>query len=324
MKILVAGGAGYLGSVLVPFLIKEGHQVEVIDLLWFGNYLPSDVKVIKKDVFDCQKEDLNGYEQVIFLSGVSNDPMAEFDPAQNFIANAASPAYLAFIAKQAGVKRFVFGSSCSVYGFAPNELYDEESPTTCQYPYGISKLQAEKGVLQQKDDNFSVILLRKGTISGFSPRMRFDLAVNTMFKDAITKGEITLHDPSVWRPILDIRDAAVAYLKAIQADCRLSGIFNIASENYLVGDMGDLVRQGLEQLAGKPIKIVSQLISGPGLRSYRVSLKRASDYLGFSPQFSVRDIVRDLFEHRDKFGDYQDDRFYNIKVFKQLSQSGNF
>ena len=133
------------------------------------------MKVTQKDLFDCQKEDFVGYDQMIFLAGLSNDPMAEFNPSLNFRSNGALPSYLAYVAKLVGVKRYIYGSSCSVYGYTVNELYNEESPVTCNYPYGISKLQGERGVLQLQDENFSVIALRQGTVSGYSPRMRFDL-----------------------------------------------------------------------------------------------------------------------------------------------------
>ena len=127
MKILIAGGAGYIGSFLVPVLLERGYDIDVIDLMWFGNNLPDKVNLIQKDLFDCKAEDLKKYDQIIFLAGLSNDPMAEFDPSMNFVYNAALPSYLAYIAKMAGVKRFVYASSCSVYGYTVNELYNEEN-----------------------------------------------------------------------------------------------------------------------------------------------------------------------------------------------------
>ncbi|MGC2821354.1 MAG: NAD(P)-dependent oxidoreductase, partial [Candidatus Sulfotelmatobacter sp.] len=116
MKILIAGGAGYLGSVLVPKLLERGYEVDVVDLFWFGNHLPPEAGIIRKDIFDITVEDLQCYQQVVFLAGLSNDPMAEFSPSQNFIFNAAAPAYLAYVAKKANVKRYVYACSCSVYG----------------------------------------------------------------------------------------------------------------------------------------------------------------------------------------------------------------
>ncbi|MHC4749390.1 MAG: NAD-dependent epimerase/dehydratase family protein [Planctomycetota bacterium] len=316
MKILVAGGAGYIGSRLVPVLIEHGYEIEVVDLLWFGNHLPENINVTRGDLFKCKKEDLEKYEQVIFLAGLSNDPMAEFDPSMNFIFNAALPSYMAFIAKKAGVKRFIYASSCSVYGYTVNELYDEEGPATCSYPYGISKLQGEKGVLQLQDDDFSVIALRQGTVCGFSPRMRMDLIVNTMFKSAMTERKITVNNPSIWRPILDIRDVITAYLRAIQADYSLSGVFNVASGNYTVGQVGDMVKYELEELMGSTIDITLKNIED--FRNYKVKIDKAKTYLGFQPKYTIESIIEDLYEHKTCFEDYQNDQFYNIRVFENL------
>jgi len=317
MRILAAGGAGYIGSRLIPVLLEHGYEVDVVDLLWFGNHLPENVSVVKKDLFKCQPEDLKGYDQIIFLAGLSNDPMAEFDPSMNFVFNAALPSYMAFVAKKAGVKRFIYASSCSVYGYTVNELYDEDSPVTCGYPYGISKLQGERGVLQLQDENFSVIALRQGTVCGYSPRMRLDLIVNTMFKFALTERKITVNNPSIWRPILDIRDAATAYLRAIQADYSLNGVYNIASGNYTVGQVGDMVKYQIEKLVGEKVDIVLKHIED--FRNYKVTIDKARTYLGYQPQHAIENIIDDLFENQAYFEDYDDERFYNIQVFKKVT-----
>ena len=316
MKILVAGGAGYVGSVLVPNLIEHGYEVDVIDLLWFGNNLPNDVDVIEKDLFKCKKEEFRGYDQVIFLAGLSNDPMAEFSPSKNFIYNAALPSYLAYISKEADVKRFIYASSCSVYGYTVDELYDENSPTISSYPYGISKLQGERGVLQLKDENFSVIALRKGTICGYSPRMRFDLIVNTMFKFAMLENKINITNPSIWRPILDIRDATNSYIRAIQANHSISGIFNISSDNFTVGQVGDIVKLEVEKKLKKKIKLDIHNIQD--FRNYKVTINKAKTLLGFMPQYTITDIIENLYEHKEEYEDFQNEKYYNIKVFKKL------
>jgi len=318
MKILVAGGAGYIGSALVPVLLEHGYETDVVDLLWFENHLPDNINVVQKDLFKCKQEDLQEYDQVLFLAGLSNDPMAEFDPSLNFVFNAALPSYLAFIAKKAGVRRFIYASSCSVYGYTVNKLYNEDGPATCNYPYGISKLQGERGVLQLQDRDFSVIALRQGTVCGFSPRMRLDLIVNTMFKSAMTEQRIIVNNPSIWRPVLDIRDAATAYLRAIQADYSLSGVYNIASGNYTVGQVGDTVKYELEKLIGKKIDIVIKNIED--YRNYKVTIEKAKTYLGFQPQYAIKNIIEDLYEHRAYFEDYDNDQFYNINVFKKLKR----
>src|SRR5690348_10432322 len=247
MKLLVAGGAGYLGSVLIPRLLERGYKVDVVDLFWFGNHLPPEVGIINKDIFNLTVKDLESYDQVIFIAGLSNDPMAEYSPSKNFIFNAAAPAFLGYIAKMAKVKRYIYACSCSVYGYTENELFDETRPVSSSYPYGISKLQGEQAVIQLIDNNFSVISLRKGTISGYSRRMRLDLIVNTMFKTAMRDRTITVNNPSIWRPILSIEDAATAYIRAIEASQNISGIFNVASGNYTVGEVADLVKSAVEQ-----------------------------------------------------------------------------
>jgi len=317
MRLLVAGGAGYIGSHLIPALLEHGYDTDVVDLLWFGNHLPEGVSVVQKDLFKCQKEDLEQYDQVLFLAGLSNDPMAEFDPSMNFVFNGALPSYLAFVAKKAKVKRFIYASSCSVYGYTVNELYNEQSPVTCGYPYGISKLQGERGVLQLQDENFSVIALRQGTVYGYSPRMRLDLIVNTMFKFVMTDKKIMVNNPSIWRPILDIRDAATAYLRAIQADYSLSGVYNVASGNYTVGQVGDMVKTEMEKLLKSRIDITLKNIDD--FRNYKVTIDKAKTYLGFEPQYKIKDIVEDLHQHKACFEDYCNDRFYNIKVFEKLN-----
>jgi nucleoside-diphosphate-sugar epimerase len=315
-KILIGGGAGYIGSLLVPSLLERGYEVEVIDLLWFGNHLPKDVKVVQQDLFNVKKEQMEGFDVFIFLAGLSNDPMAEYSPSKNFIYNAALPAYLAYLAKEAGIKRYIYASSCSVYGYTENNLYDENSPVTCGYPYGISKLQGERGTFQIQDNNFSVIALRQGTISGYSPRMRFDLIINTMFKTAMTTSKITINNPAIWRPICDIRDVVSAYLRAVQAESGLSGVFNIAGGNFTVGEVGDLVKMEVEKLTGK--KIVLEIKNIHDYRNYKVSIRHAENVLGFKPIFTVRDTVNDLFKHKDLYGDYEKDEFYNIRTFKKI------
>ncbi len=317
MRILVAGGAGYVGSSLIPVLLEHGYDVDVVDMMWFGNYLPESVKIAKRDLFACTEKDLEIYEQIIFLAGLSNDPMAEYDPSKNFVYNAALPSYLAFIAKNAGVKRFIYASSCSVYGYAVGKLYDEDSPVTCNYPYGISKLQGEKGVMQQHDERFSVIALRKGTISGYSPRMRLDLIVNTMFKFAMSEKKLTVNNASIWRPILDIRDAATAYLRAIQADYAISGVYNVASDNYTVGQVGDMVKYELEKLTGEKIGIAIKQVQD--FRNYKVTCERARTHLGFQPQHTISDTIAHLYDHRERFDGYEKDDYYNIRMFKKVS-----
>jgi nucleoside-diphosphate-sugar epimerase len=316
MKIFIAGGAGYVGSALVPKLQERGYTVDVLDLLWFGNHLPAETKIIEKDIFDLQEADLKEYDQVIFLAGLSNDPMAEFSPAKNFIFNASAPSYLAYIAKRAGIKKFIYAGSCSVYGYTVNELYDETAPAVSNYPYGISKLQGEQAVLQMADKDFSVICFRKGTVSGYSPRMRLDLIVNTMFKTALQKGEIIVNNPSIWRPILSIEDAVSGYIRAVESAEGISGIFNLSSGNYTVGEVGDFVKEAIEKKLGKRVKLNIKNIKD--FRNYKVSNDKAINILSFKPKHDVPAILDNLIENMDKFSDFDNPDFYNIQVFKKL------
>jgi nucleoside-diphosphate-sugar epimerase len=317
-KILLAGGAGYIGTELCKRLLNLDYKITVIDDLWFGNNLDPRVELIQKDLFQVNYTELIGYDTVIFLGGVSNDPMAEFSPSENFIQNAACPAYLAYESKRAGVKRFVYASSCSVYGYTVDELYDEKSPTTCSYPYGISKLQGENGVMHFADDKFSVIALRQGTVCGYSDRMRFDLVVNTMFKNAMTTGEITVNNPSIWRPIYHIQDSCTAFIRSIQAPYNISGVFNVASDNYTLGQIGDVVGAEMSKNLGKEIKV--HINDVQDFRNYKVSIQHARLTLGFNPTLGVKDIVNDLFLNINKYSDFENEKYYNIKIFKSLGK----
>lgn len=316
MKVLIAGGAGYVGSVLVPKLLDRDYDVDVVDLCWFGNQLPPQARLIRKDVLDLTESELEGYDAVLFLAGLSNDPMADYSPARNFVFNAASPAFLAYLCKRAGVKRYIFASSCSVYGYTENELYDETSAAVSSYPYGISKLQGEFGVMQLQDADFSAIALRKGTVCGYSPRMRLDLVVNTMFKTAITDRVINVTNPAIWRPILAIQDAAAAYIRAIECAPTISGVFNVASGNFTLGELADYVREALGDFLGLDARL--NIGHSHDVRNYKVSFERAVNVLGFKPTYTVKAIVRELIDNHASFRDFDNPLYYNIDTFKRL------
>lgn len=316
MKLLIAGGAGYVGSVLIPRLLERGYKVDVVDLFWFGNHLPRSVGTLNKDIFHLTTEDLEPYDQVLFLAGLSNDPMAEYSPSKNFIFNAAAPAYFGYIAKKAGVKRYIYACSCSVYGYTENDLYDESRPVSSSYPYGVSKLQGEQAVMQMCDEEFSVISLRKGTISGYSPRMRLDLVINSMFRNALRDGEITVNNPTIWRPILSIEDAATAYIRAIEANPKISGIFNVASGNYTVGEIGDMVKAAVEEKLGGSVKLVIKHIQD--FRNYKVCVEKAANVLSFHPTGDVKSIVHNLVGNLDRFRDWENPAYSNILTFKKI------
>jgi len=316
-KILIIGGAGYVGSSLSIELDKRGHDVSIVDLLWFGNNLPNHLKnkIQKIDALELTHNDLKPFDTIIFVAGLSNDPMADYSPAKNFISNSATPAYIAYMAKKAGVKRMIYASSCSVYGYTVDECFDETGPTKSVYPYGISKLQGESAVLQLADENFSVISLRKGTISGVSLRMRFDLVVNTMFKTAMTTGTIFMNDPSVWRPILSLKDCISAYVNSVESDLSVSGIFNISSGNYRVEEIANIVKSIIEKQKNISLKIINNNVKD--VRNYKVNCEKANAILQFKSSYDIRSIVEELISYKN-FGDIEDSKYYNIKTFSEI------
>ena len=317
MKIFVAGGAGYIGSQLVPYLHAEGHDVTVVDVLWFGNHLPKHIPVIQKDIFDLKEDDLWGYDAVIFLAGLSNDPMADYSPALNFIANTAAPTYLAYIAKKAGVSRYVYAGSCSVYGYTKeDELTTEESEVRSVYPYGISKLQGERGVMLLQDSTFSVVCLRQGTVCGYSPRMRLDLILNAMYAHALSTGTITVNNPTIWRPIFDIRDAVKVYARVLSSPLEVSGVFNVHSVNATVGESAEAVQRFFKKTYGKDIRIDVKHI--PDVRNYRVSNEKAKKVLGVTFKGTLDSILEDLHKNIDDSIDINDTTYYNIKTFTAM------
>jgi nucleoside-diphosphate-sugar epimerase len=317
MNILIAGGAGYIGTRLSNSLIKKGHEVTVVDLLWFGNNLDKKVKLVKKNLIDLDQKDLLGYDAVVFMAGLSNDPMANFSPKVNFIENAAAPSYLAYVAKKAGIPRFVYASSCSVYGFTDGEIMTEESSVAPEYPYGISKLQTEYSVMKMKDKYFRPISLRKGTVGGWSPRMRFDLVVNTMTKCALVDKKITVHNPNLWRPLVDVRDVVSAYECSIFSDLKISGIFNVCNENYKIGALSKDIT---EELRRNNLEVEIDVQNRPDVRNYLASNEKAKKILNFYPKYSPRDSIKEILSNIDlnKFN-FEDKKYYNIRTFKDLN-----
>lgn len=315
-KVLLIGGAGYVGSKLAPFLVENGFSVEVYDTFWFGNNLPSYINFNKLDASELILDELARFDSVIFLAGMSNDPMADFSPRLNFISNLSTPTYVALMARRAGVKRFIFASSCSVYGFSPQAELVETDEAISDSPYGLSKLACEVALMNLVTADFSVIALRKGTISGYSPRLRFDLLINTMFKTAKTTGRIVVNNQDTWRPLLGISDAVQAYLVALKADHKISGIFNIASDNFTVGSLAKITRKFFQRSMSMDVEIdVKQQLD---VRSYRVNVNKSKVQLGFIPVDTPYSILEELRVETKKINNFELDQFYNIKVFEKL------
>ena len=328
-KILIVGGAGYIGTRLSNYLLNEcyhngseKYQVTVLDNFWFGDFLDEKVIKIKKNLWDITLDDLNGIDVVLFLAGLSNDPMAMFRPDLNFIENSSAPVYLGFLAKQAGVKRFICASSCSVYGYTKNKTLNENSLVKPSYAYGISKLQCEQGVITLEDENFRPILFRKGTVGGWSPKMRYDLVVNTMLKSAITTGKIIVNNSKLWRPLIDIRDVIQGYEKAINADLDITGIFNLSGVNLTIGDLG---KQIYDTLTNKGFEIELIINDNPDVRNYKVSTFKIEDELGFKAKYNPIDSLNEILSNIDVSNyDFTKDIYYNINIFKQVLANENF
>jgi nucleoside-diphosphate-sugar epimerase len=316
MKLMVLGGAGYVGTEVSARLVGHGHSVTVVDPLWFGQYFDYDVTVREQSSFDLDVADFAGCDVVIHLAAMSNDPMAEYDPARNFVLNQSSVTHAAFLARRAGVRRFVYASTCSVYGNVGGALCDETSPVDYGSAYSASKLFGEQALLALGTDDFSVISLRKGTISGYARRMRLDLLLNTMVVHALSTGTVTVHDPEAWRPLLGIGDAVSAYEKAVAAPPGVQGVFNIASVNVSVLQAAEAVAEVMAETLGAQIGLeVQNLVDR---RSYRADWTKASAELGFAPRDTMRSIILDILEHRSAYQDVAAPHFYNIRALKTM------
>ena len=331
-SVLVVGGAGYLGCVLIEELLNRGYDVTVFDRLFFGDFGMRDfrdrIRLLTGDIRATSPTIFDHVSAVINLGGLSNDPTAEYNPEANHQMNTVATRTLAEMAKKAGVKRYLFASSCSIYdvGVVDEErdvLLNEESAVQPRAAYAVSKLAGERELLALHDADFSPVMLRMGTLFGFSPRMRYDLVVNTFVKDVFLKGAITLHyGGQMWRPLVDVRDAARAYVIALEApDAVISGqIFNVVAGNYRISELALHVREGLRQ-KGVNVEINSQF-QYSGIRNYRVSGKKISQVLNYKPVISVEESVKDMVEKiRDHgYTDFDNDRYYNLRWMKLLEQ----
>jgi nucleoside-diphosphate-sugar epimerase len=320
-KLLLVGGAGYIGTRFSIYLADKGYNVTVVDNFWFGDFISDKVTKIKKNLWDLKVEDLIGFDAVLFLAGLSNDPMAMFRPDLNFIENSSAPVYLGFLAKQAGVKRFIGASSCSVYGYTKNKTLNENSLVKPSYAYGISKLQCEQGITTLEDNNFRPILFRKGTVGGWSQKMRYDLVINTMLKNALTIGKITVHNPKLWRPLIDIRDVIQGYEIAIEADLDITGIFNLSGGNYTIGELGKIIHA---ELVDRGHKVELEILQNPDVRNYKVSTDKIEDELGFKARYSPLDSLKEILSNIDVNNyDFSKDIYYNINIFKNILLNEN-
>lgn len=326
-RVLVAGGAGYIGCVLSERLLARGYQVRILDRLWWGEEplagFRDRVELVQADVRDVPPETFDGVDAVINLSGLSNDPTAEYDPDANWQMNAVATESLGKACVERGIQRFVFASSCSLYDGLPPGMHDETAAIEPRGAYATSKRYGEEALQALVADGLDAGIVRNGTVYGWSPRMRFDLVVNTFVKDALLREKLELHGGGwMWRPLVDVRDCADAMIAVLEAPAeKIRGeIFNVLHSNYQIRELAFLVA-GSVQLTGRNVELIE--VPAPALtRDYECSNAKLSMTLGFSPTRSVVQAVSDLLARTEGSNRtlLADPRSYNIRWIELMQE----
>lgn len=301
MKVLVTGTEGYIGAVVPQSLMERGHEVIGVDTGFhrsgwlYGNSAPVAPKTLAKDIRLLDQEDLEDVDAIVHMAELSNDPVGQLNPQITYDINHLGSLHLARLAKKQGIERFVYTSSCSVYGIAEDDMVDELSPTNPQTTYAVCKTLVERDVSLLADDSFSPTFLRNATAYGASPRIRFDIVINNLSGLAWTTSEIRMEsDGTPWRPFVHIRDIATAIACTLDAprEAVHDEIFNVGNSraNYQVRDIAEIVRA---EFPGCSVTLAEG--GGPDTRSYRVSFDKINDLLpGFSCAWDAELGVRDL------------------------------
>jgi nucleoside-diphosphate-sugar epimerase len=322
--VLVTGGAGYVGAILVPKLLAEGHKVTVLDLYMYGDVLkdsrpnPNLIEV-KGDLRDSETVEraLKGCTAVIHLACISNDPSFELNPELGKSINLDAFRPLVRAAKKAGVKRFIYASSSSVYGIKEGVEVTEDLPLEPLTDYSRFKADCEKILDEEREPGFVTLTVRPATVCGYSPRQRLDVIVNILTSHAVNTGKIKVMGGAQKRPNIHIEDMSRFYVLALQwEDAQVDGkVYNVGEKNHTVADLAEIVRHTV----GDNVKVETLPTNDP--RSYHVSSERIKAELGFAPQFTIEDAAKDL---RDAFKSgklpnaMDDIRYYNIKTMQAI------
>lgn len=331
MKVLVTGDTGYIGTIMVPILLESGFDVVGMDSDLFAEceFEPSKARAphIHKDIRDVTARDLEGFDVVFHLAALSNDPLGNLNPALTYEINHLGSLHLAKMAKQAGVARFVFSSSCSTYGAAGADPVTEQATFNPVTPYGESKVLVERDVAPLADAHFSPVFLRNATAYGHSPRMRFDLVLNNLVAHAVASRKILIKsDGTPWRPIVHIEDIVNGFMAAARAPReRVHGqAFNIgrASENYKISQIADIVK---DVVPGCEIDYAPG--GEPDKRSYQVNFSKVEIQLPeFQPKWTARKGAEQLYEAYTRVGvtvaDFEGPRFRRIDTLKTHMAAG--
>ena len=331
MQVLVTGHKGYIGTRLVPVLVAAGHDVigmdsDLFQRCTFVGEVPT-IPSLDKDIRDVTPGDLDGLDAVVHLAGLSNDPLGNLNPELTFEINHKASVRLARLAKEAGVPRFVFSSSCSNYGAAGDALLDETAAVNPVTPYGVSKVRVEQDVSKLADSSFTPTFLRNATAYGVSPRLRFDLVLNNLVAWAFTTGRVYLKsDGTPWRPVVHIEDISRAFLAVLEAPRERvhNQAFNIGrnDENYRIREIAEVVVRTVPDCR---VEIAEG--AGPDTRCYRVDCSKAARLLpDFKPRWTIREGARELYETYRRIGltldQFEGARFNRIAHLKQLLASG--
>lgn len=327
-RVMVVGGGGYVGAVLVPQLLEAGYQVGVYDLFIFGReVLPShpNLTVTQGDVRDLDrfKEAIFGYESVIHLACISNDPSFELNPdlSRSINFDAFEPTVLA--CKQSGVSRFIYASSSSVYGVSDAPEVTEEHPLVPLTDYNKFKGLTEPVLLKYQDDNFTTVVIRPATICGYSPRMRLDLSVNILTNHAINKRKITVFGGPQRRPNIHINDICDLYTSLLEMPSSMIAgeIFNAGYENHSISNLATIVKTIVEAEYPELTPIEIECTDSDDLRSYHVSSKKIAERLGFVPKRTIEDAVRDLckaFQKKALPDSFENPNYFNVKRIQEI------